>query len=414
MSVSNSVDMGRNLAIFIVLTLFLASSVQAVGVARPYFSSNTFNMDVDESEILTFQLQNGESVQKTILFRVSSQEPFLVGGADSNGNAIFSGATNVFERQYTLNAMSYQDVKLAFKSAEEGTFRIEYSYSEASAGGGTVTFESKISDFFYAEVGDGGVYHGLGLQLNYTNYDFTTSSLTIRNIDDLMLQSDYLSVDFLDALDMSGYQEQYIQVSAKKIIVDSTNFPEFKNESAKIIFNNIKANYSILRNGVACGSYCHNIYYYSGTKKLSVTVDGFSTYEVTDSDPSQSSTSNSSSSTHTSTSSGSVSPVVTPTQPPAPAPPSTPVTSVVNQNPESNTVTTPPASIQPKANTQVQPEVQPEKENKVINTDGKTTLLGIVVLGFIGFIISMVVLFRARSEGDEDNNKGDSNEIEDY
>jgi hypothetical protein len=253
-------------------------------------------IDNDVNESISFQLQNGELVSKTVLFRVVIQSPAMI---KDNLDAEYDDNATVFQKQYVLPAKSVQMVKMDI-NAPDGLYRADYSYSEADTGNGSVRFDTLISDSFFVKSGSGSPNYILGIPLDYGTYSLDTSSNSIKFIDDLLVIGSSIQIDYRgQTLDLTGFRGSYIVFGSNKVTVDSTSFPAL-NAPAKLIFSNINSSYRVLKDGVECPiSVCSVISYSS--KRLTFSVTGFSTYEVvavenTTIPPSSSSSSSSSSS----------------------------------------------------------------------------------------------------------------------
>jgi len=265
----------RRLVICGILLLMMVQLSIAIGVARPTYTDNKLVIEDGVNETLNFQLQNGEAVQKTVLFRVMIQYPAKVKDAE---DASYVANATIFQKQYVLPAKSSKSVGVNV-NAPNGLYKLDYSYSEASSGNGSIRFDTTISDSFFIKSGTGSPNYMLGLSLDYGIYTLETSGTSIKFIDDLVIDSDYIQVDYRgQTLDLTGFQGGYILIGPNKITIDSAAFPAL-NAPAKLIFTNINSPYKILRNGIECpASICSVISYSS--KRLTFSVTGFSTYEV--------------------------------------------------------------------------------------------------------------------------------------
>jgi len=265
----------RRLVICVILLLIMVQLSVAIGVGRPSFPNDRMVIDNDVNESVFFQLQNGESVSKTVLFKVVIQSPAMIkDGLDVD----YAGNATVFQKQYVLPAKSVQMVKIDI-NAPDGLYRVDYSYSEADAGNGSVRFDTLISDSFFVKSGTGSPNYILGIPLDYGTYSLDTSSNSIKFIDDLLVIGSNIQIDYRgQTLDLTGFQGSYIIFGSNKVTVDSTSFPAL-NAPAKLTFANINSPYKILKNGVDCSTSVCSVISYS-SKRLTFSVTGFSTYEV--------------------------------------------------------------------------------------------------------------------------------------
>ena len=163
--------------------------------------------------------------------------------------------------------------------APNGLYRVDYSYSEAASGNGSVKFDTMISDYFLLKAGTGSPSYVLGIPLDYGTYDLITAGSSIKFIDDLQVDSDYIDIDWRgQTIDLTGFNGSIILFGNKTVTVDTQRFPAL-NAPAKLIFSNINSSYKILRDGVECPTTICSVISYS-SKRLTFSVTGFSTYSV--------------------------------------------------------------------------------------------------------------------------------------
>jgi hypothetical protein len=352
----------------------MMSFSQAVGVARPFFSDNTFDMEANESDTIGFQLQNGENVSKTLVLKISAQDPFQIEGG------------SFYEKQFSLSSGEVKNVPIEFYSEQEGLYRIDYGYSEVCSGGGTICFNTEITDSFFVQVGDDDTYYGFDIPLVYDKYRLNTESKTIDDIGDLVILSNWSDIDFSDTVvDLTGFKEEYVDVGQGYVSISS--FPGL-NHPARIMLRNIENNYKIYKDDVLCSSdVCDNVYYTSSSKKLYFDVTGFSKYEVKY-DGSSGSTSTGGS--DTGSTGGTLinppqnnTPVVVPEPTPTPTP--EPVVTPKTPTPITNIskLTEAPNPFAKKNETGVTP----------VSIEGKPELIKAIMYGFVALIFAGILLY---------------------
>lgn len=385
---------------WLLFTILLLPQVLAIGVARPHYSDNRVAVSVDENITLPFQIQNGETTTKTVLFEVK---------AEPVANLKFEDQSTVarsVSRQLVLNPKTFSNQRIIFSANQSGLYKLTYSYSEAAVGSGSVKFDTRISDSFYVEV-DSDSGNTLGIPLNYTGYILITSATDVRFINDLVVKSihsDWPQIDFSGRdVDLTGFTEPVISIiSNRKVAVNSSLFPAL-NQSAKITFYNVGSNYKIYKDGVECSTHCSVIS--KTSTRLIVAVTGFSIYEVIEQavQPVQ----------NTSSSSGSTGGSIPPRQNvtrPAQVTPTTPVQPIDSQNSgggNQQDVNTPSTGGQavdnPSSDIQSVLDEQQDKVrdafNSVTKTKSKAVFVGLLIGGIIGLVMS-AVLFNRKEEGD--------------
>lgn len=361
------------------LLLAMMPFSRAVGVARPFFSDNTFDMEANESDSIGFQLQNGEDTSKTLVLKISAQNPFEIEGG------------SFYEKQFTLASGEVKNVPIEFYSEQEGLYRVDYGYSEVCSGGGTICFNTEITDSFFVQVGDDDTYYGFDIPLVYGRFRFNTESRTITDIDDLVISSNWSDIDFSDStVDLTGFREEYVDVGQGFVSISS--FPGL-NYPARIMFRDIESNYRIYKDGILCPlNVCENIYYTSSNKKLYFDVTGFSRYEVRY-DSSTGGSTNTGGNTG-----GSTGGIITPPRNNTNNINNTPVMPeepVVNHVPVSPNPSLQPANIS-KLTDVPSPFVKNNKSNEVIvpvSTEGKLQLIKAIFYGFLALIFAGILLY---------------------
>jgi hypothetical protein len=374
-NMKNQIYIGLVLVVLVVLPFS-----SAVGVARPFFSDNTYDMDVNDTNTIGFQLQNGENASKTMVLRISAQNPFEIEGG------------NFYEKQFTLASGEVKDVPIEFYSEREGLYRIDYGYSEICSGGGTICFNTEITDSFFVQVGDDNTYYGFDIPLVYAKYRLSTDSRTITDIEDLIISSNWSTIDFSDTtVDLTGFTENRIDVGQGYISISDF---QGLNHPARIMFSGIDSNYKIYKDGSICSiSTCTDVYYTSGSKKLYFNVPGFSRYEVQydSTTPAQ---------TGGSTGGSTLTPQNTSNST------QTPPGSSLNTGPVVNQTQQPVVPVQP-----TQPVVEPADITKLteapnpfltknnseqtipVSTEGKPELIKAIMYGFVALIFAGILLY---------------------
>jgi hypothetical protein len=371
--------------LFFVVALFLVCSVSALGVARPFFKDNTFDMDANETQEIKFQLQNMESSEKRMVFKVNSQHTMEIEGGD------------YYEKQFVLGAGELKDVVIEFYSEEEGLFRVDYSYVEScSSSSGDVCFNTEIQDSFFIQVGDDDTYWGFDIPLVYAGFRLYTEARSPDSVTDLkIIKSDGLvDVDYSgQTINLRNFESSSVSFGDRKVTISAS----ILNKPATISMYQIENNYVIYKNGEKCGSDCVFLSYSS--KRLRFKVDGFSTYEVEYESSSGSSSSGSGSSSGSSSSGSSgirvnttVTTPVTPVTPvkvePEPKEPEP-----IEQEEEVNVSL---ANVNPFLAAQEQNEDKVEKITEgieILPKEGKNLLTRTTLLGLVSLIAAVGLLF---------------------
>jgi hypothetical protein len=242
-------------------------SVGALGVARPFFTDNTAQMEANETMTINFQLQNMESVQKKMIFKISSQHTMEIDGSQD------------YENQFTLAAGEIRDVPIEFNTSDEGLYRIDYSYSEICPSTSGICLNTEVGDSFFIQVGDDGKYWAFDIPLDYDGYKLSTESRVISSVDDLVITTDdgLIEVDFSGRIiDLTGFLEQYVSFGPRKVTI--SGFAAL-NKLAIITMYQVESNYEIKKDGVSCPLSVCNVLSYSN-KRLRFEVPGFSSYEA--------------------------------------------------------------------------------------------------------------------------------------
>jgi len=381
----------KRLVIWSILFLVLVQLSLAIGIARPNLDNNRLVVDADENATLFFQLQNGESSQKTVLFKALIQSPAQI--TDSS----FTDDQS-FQKQYVLPAGSRQDVNLKV-NAPDGVYRIDYSYSEASTGGGSVAFSSFVSDSFILQSGDGLNNYVLGIPLEYDDYTLSTKASNIRFIDDLQIKGPLITVDYRgETIDLTGFNGTYVVFGTRKVTI--SGFPAL-DAPAKIVFENINSPYTILRDGVVCPTSVCSVQSYV-SKRLTISVAGFSTYEIREDSAQQNTTQNTTKSNTTtggSTTSGGTIP------PPKSNQSKTGVPSNVVRPNENNNQPSQTSSTGSAGTPSISPPIQQVDKPVITNPippvqidDKKKMIVGVFAAVGLANLILAMVLFRNRRE----------------
>jgi hypothetical protein len=246
----------------------MITGASALGIARPFFKHNTLNIDSNETVAVTFQLQNMESVEKRMIFKIYSQHTMQIEGG------------SFYEKQFILASGETRDVSIEFYAEDEGLYRVDYAYAETCASG-QICFNTDVQDSFFIQVGDSTEYWGFDIPLEYTNYILNTESKDAGNVDDLYIvtKDGLIEVDFSgETIDLRQFQEIYVVFGTRSVTIDSASFPEL-NKQAIITMYQIENNYVIYKDGAKCSLTDCNVLSY-GNKRLKFEVAGFSIYEL--------------------------------------------------------------------------------------------------------------------------------------
>jgi hypothetical protein len=256
----------------LVVWLFIFSlafySVSALGIARPFFEDNTVYMDENETMTINFQLQNMESVQKRMIFKIVSQHTMEIDGASD------------YENQFTLESGTVKDVSVEFYAVDEGLYRVDYSYSEiCSSSPGAICFNAEVQDTFFVQVGGDDTYWGFDIPLIYDDFRLYTEARTAAEVDDLSIVSEngLIEADFSgEMIDLRSFLEEHVDIGDKRITI---TYLAMLNKSAVITMYQIEGNYEIYKDGSMCPLSICSVLSYSN-KRLRFEVQGFSTYEI--------------------------------------------------------------------------------------------------------------------------------------
>jgi len=264
----------RKLIVYCIVFVLLCSFSLSLGVARPFISANTALAGDSQDYIMKFQLQNGESVSKNMLFSISTQSPGMISETNSFVN------NSAFQKMYVLQPRSMTPIEIHFKGTN-GVYRVDYSYSEAASGNGSVKFDTKTSDYFLVKAGDGDYSYALGIPVVYSGFSLITSAIDPKSVTDLQISKldGTMSIDFRgDNIDLTGFKEQYISFGTRTVTINSAAFPNL-NKPAKITMYQVQSPYKIYKDGVECPNNICSVISYSSSR-LVFSVNGFSTYEV--------------------------------------------------------------------------------------------------------------------------------------
>jgi hypothetical protein len=256
------------------MAVFLSYSVSALGVAHSVIEDNVLYMDKDSSMSFRFILQNADDEEKTMIFKVKTVFPMTVNDDDEDSE---------YEVEYDLSPNSNKEEIVKFYSPDfDGEFPVTYSYREKASSTGQISIVQEVSGKFNINVGNCNdcFFNGLGIPLSYTYYNLVTYSKTLTLIPDLYIKSDLVEVRFLDEVNLTDFEEEYVHIEHNKIYVDAKSYPSL-NVSARITFFNLSYNSTpeILKDGKLCKKpQCEINSYNKYSGKLVFEVEGFSEY----------------------------------------------------------------------------------------------------------------------------------------
>jgi hypothetical protein len=264
------------IAMAFILLISLAG-VGAVGIVTSSMPNNRWNLDENQEKEFTFIIQNRKgSSNVDVIFWVETTHPLTVEGKTR------------FEKQYYVQSNSDKTIKLDFKAPDfRAEFPVSYGYQVLGSGSssGNIMIESRTSHTFYINVGDctSCLWEGLGIPLVYDGYQFITYRDNFRHLDDLVLEDmdENIQIEFIGEVDLSSFDEDYINISFNYIFIDTEAYENLKKE-ADITFRNL--NYSkkpiVLKDGEICDYEmgCKDVNYNSDDGVLTFTVTNFSAY----------------------------------------------------------------------------------------------------------------------------------------